>query len=41
MKLNIKDTFNKELPADKKQQIRRQVFDACFQKNQKPNQLFF
>lgn len=31
MKLNIKDTFNKELPADKETtNTRRQVFDACF-----------
>ena len=31
MKLNIKDTFNKELPADKNlENSRRQVLDACF-----------
>ncbi len=31
MKLNIKDTFNKELPADpNKNNTRRQVFEACF-----------
>lgn len=31
MKLEIKDTFNKELPADKDQtNERRQVLDACF-----------
>lgn len=31
MNLNIKDTFNKELPADKiTENNRRQVFDACF-----------
>ncbi|MDC1162007.1 YdiU family protein [Tenacibaculum sp.] len=31
MKLNIQDTFNKELPADKIQEnSRRQVLDACF-----------
>lgn len=31
MKINIKDTFNKELPADKNvTNTRRQVLDACF-----------
>ena len=31
MKLNIKDTFSKELPADKNlENSRRQVLDACF-----------
>jgi len=31
MKLNIKDTFNKELPADKiRQNTRRQVSEACY-----------
>ena len=31
MKLQLKDTFNKELPADKEtKNTRRQVFDACF-----------
>lgn len=31
MKLNIQDTFNKELPADKNlENSRRQVLDACF-----------
>ena len=31
MKLNIKDTFNKELPADPiKENTRRQVFEACY-----------
>lgn len=31
MKLNIKDTFNKELPADKEtENSRRQVNNACF-----------
>ncbi|MCL4155237.1 UNVERIFIED_CONTAM: hypothetical protein GTU68_052574, partial [Idotea baltica] len=31
MQLNIQDTFNKELPADKsKSNTRRQVFEACF-----------
>ncbi|MGB1042287.1 MAG: protein adenylyltransferase SelO [Tenacibaculum sp.] len=31
MKLNIQDTFNKELPADKiHENTRRQVLDACF-----------
>lgn len=31
MKINIKDTFNKELPADKDvTNTRRQVLDACF-----------
>ena len=31
MNLNIKDTFNKEPPADKiTENNRRQVFDACF-----------
>ena len=31
MKLNIKDTFNKELPADSnKENTRRQVFEACY-----------
>ena len=31
MQLNIKDTFNKELPADPiKENTRRQVFEACY-----------
>lgn len=31
MNLNIKDTFNKELPADKnRNNTRRQVFEACY-----------
>jgi serine/tyrosine/threonine adenylyltransferase len=31
MKLNIKDTFTKELPADAVlENSRRQVLDACF-----------
>mgnify|MGYP000159163236 CR=1 FL=1 len=31
MKLNFKDTFNKELPADpNKENNRRQVHEACF-----------